>query len=84
MVTLDPRRARELFEWIDINLAPATCDGVLVPAADEYYTTLSLLARTAFAPSDRGAAQARNGGPPDGWFTAFREKSEPITQGAHG
>jgi hypothetical protein len=56
MATLDPRRARELFEWIDINLAPATCDGVLVPAADEYYTTLSLLARTAFPPSDRGGA----------------------------
>jgi hypothetical protein len=56
MAALDPRRARELFEWIDVNLAPATCDGVLVPVADEYYTTLSLLARTTFPASERGEA----------------------------
>jgi len=48
MAFVDPRRGRELFEWIDLNVAPPTCDGPLVPAVDEYYTALSLLARTTF------------------------------------
>jgi hypothetical protein len=48
MAFIDPRRGRELFEWIELNLAPPTCDGPLVPAVDEYYTALSLLARTTF------------------------------------
>jgi hypothetical protein len=45
----DAARARELFEWIDLNLEPGVCDDPLVAAVDEYYSALSLLARTAFA-----------------------------------
>ena len=48
MAFVDPARAHELFEWIDLNLEPAACEDPLVPAVDEYYTALSLLARTAF------------------------------------
>ncbi len=55
MLAVDPGRARELFEWIDLSLAPASCDDLLVPVADEYYLTASLLARRAFA-HDRGEA----------------------------
>ena len=55
MAFADPERARELFEWIDLNLAPGACDDPLVPAADEYYSALSLLARTTFG-DDRGEA----------------------------
>src|SRR6266705_3052279 len=51
----DPSRARELFEWIDLNLAPGACEDPLVPAVDEYYGALSLLARTTFG-ADRGEA----------------------------
>jgi hypothetical protein len=55
MALVDPRRAHELFEWIDLNLEPAVCDDPLVPAVDEYYTALSLLARTAFGGDRAGA-----------------------------
>src|SRR5581483_5582462 len=55
MASVAPARARELFEWIDLNLAPARCEEVLVPAVDEYYTTASLIARTTFN-GDRGEA----------------------------
>jgi hypothetical protein len=56
MLTLvDPPRARELFEWIDLNLEPALCEDPLVPAVDEYYSALSQLARTSFG-ADRGEA----------------------------
>ena len=55
MAYVDPPRARELFEWIDLDLAPAICDDVLAPAVDEYYSALSLLARTTFG-DDRTAA----------------------------
>ena len=55
MAAVDPPRAIELFEWIDLSLAPASCGGMLVPVADEYYLTASVLARTAF-PRDRGEA----------------------------
>jgi hypothetical protein len=48
MAFTDPLHARELFEWIDLNLAPGVCEDPLVPAVDEYYTALSLLARTTF------------------------------------
>ena len=49
LMTLDdPARARELFEWIDLNLAPGVCSDPLVPAVDDYYGALSLLARTTF------------------------------------
>ena len=49
MASIDPSRAREIFEWIELNLGPASCESLLVPSVDEYYTALSLLARTAFA-----------------------------------
>lgn len=49
MAFIDPRRARELFEWIDFDLTPGRCEEPLVPAVDEYYSALSLLARTTFA-----------------------------------
>ena len=55
MALTDPSRARELFEWIDLNLAPGVCEDPLVPAVDEYYSALSLLARTTFG-ADRGEA----------------------------
>jgi len=55
MAYTDPIRARELFEWIDLNLAPTPCEEPLVPDIDDYYSALSLLARTAFG-SDRGEA----------------------------
>jgi len=55
MAYIDPGRARELFEWIDLDLAPAVCDDVVAPAVDEYYSALTLLARTTFG-DDRVAA----------------------------
>jgi len=55
MASTDPIRARELFEWIDLNLAPSVCEDPLVPQVDDYYTGLSLLARTAFG-GERGEA----------------------------
>jgi len=48
MAFVAPSRARELFEWIDLDLAAASCDDPLVPAVDEYYSALSLLARSTF------------------------------------
>ena len=48
MAFLDARRARELFEWIDVDVAAGPCEDPLVPAIDEYYTALSLLARQTF------------------------------------
>jgi hypothetical protein len=55
MALVDARRARELFEWIDFDLSPTACEDPLVPAVDEYYSALSLLARTGFG-SDRDEA----------------------------
>jgi hypothetical protein len=48
MAFVDPRRARELFEWIDVDVTAGPCEDPLVPAIDEYYTALSLLARQTF------------------------------------
>ena len=60
MVAVNPARARELFEWIDFYLPPASCDTTLVPVADEYYATLATMARRTFgsqslAETDGGA-----------------------------
>jgi hypothetical protein len=52
---VDPRRARELFEWIEVNLGRDACEDPLVPDVDEYYSVLSTIARTTFG-RDRGAA----------------------------
>jgi len=48
MASIDASRAREMFGWIDLDLESGTCDSPLVPAVDEYYSTLSILARTTF------------------------------------
>src|SRR3982750_669720 len=48
MALVDGPAARELFQWIDLDLTPAVCDDLLVPAVDEYYSALSLVARTTF------------------------------------
>lgn len=55
MAYVDQRSARELFEWIDLNPSEGICEDPLVAAVDEYYTALSLLARTTFG-SNRGEA----------------------------
>jgi hypothetical protein len=49
MTLVDPRHARELFEWIELNLAPGVCADPLVPSVDEYYSVLGLIARTSYA-----------------------------------
>jgi hypothetical protein len=54
MAVVDPARAVELFEWIDLNLAPGACADPLVPAVDEYYSTLSRLAGAAFRRRSEG------------------------------
>jgi hypothetical protein len=54
MASIDPPRGREIFEWIELNLGPASCESLLVPSVDEYYTALSLLARTAFVDRAEG------------------------------
>lgn len=61
MAFIDPPRGRERFEWIDLNVSAASCDGPLVPAVDDYYTALGYIARTTFG-SDRAAAL---------WFLEF-------------
>ena len=48
MVFLDPLHARDLFEWIDLNLGPGVCADPLVPSVDEYYTALGQIARLAY------------------------------------
>src|SRR6266850_1553123 len=55
MAFVDQRGARELFEWIDLNPSAGICEDPLVAAVDEYYTALSLLARTTFG-NDRSEA----------------------------
>jgi hypothetical protein len=58
MAFVDPARARELFEWIDLNLESGTCDSPLVPVVDEYYTALAVLARTTFDAGTTGRGDA--------------------------
>lgn len=58
MAPVDPAHARELFEWIDLDLEMGACSEALVPAVDEYYTTLSVLARTTFPPTAAGRGEA--------------------------
>lgn len=48
MVLVDPLHARDLFEWIDLNLGPGACTDPLVPSVDEYYTALGQIARLAY------------------------------------
>ena len=42
------QHARDLFEWIDLNLAAGVCADPLVPAVDEYYIALGQIARLAY------------------------------------
>ena len=55
MAFVDPLHARDLFEWIDLNLAPGACADPLVPSVDDYYSALGLIARTAYARNRREA-----------------------------
>ena len=48
MAFVDPLHARDLFEWIDLNLAPGVCANPLVPSVDEYYLALGQIARLAY------------------------------------
>jgi hypothetical protein len=55
LAAIDPERARELFGWIDLNVESGSCATPFAPAVDEYYATLSILARRAFPPERRDA-----------------------------
>jgi hypothetical protein len=48
MAAISAPRAREMFEWIDVDLPEGTCEEPLVPALDLYYETLATLARSTF------------------------------------
>jgi hypothetical protein len=48
MAFVEPLHARDLFEWIDLNLGPGTCADPLVPSVDEYYIALGQIARLAY------------------------------------
>ena len=56
MAFVEPLHARDLFEWIDLNLAPGVCADPLVPSVDEYYIALGQIARLAY----RNPADALN------------------------
>jgi hypothetical protein len=58
MIPLSGARAREMFEWIDFELKPSNCQDPLVPALDDYYDTLAILARSAFGASADDRAEA--------------------------
>jgi hypothetical protein len=55
MTFVDPDRARELFEWIDLNPSPGVCEDPLVPDVEEYYSALGQIARSSY-PRDGLAA----------------------------
>jgi hypothetical protein len=48
MALVDARHARELFEWIELNLPIGSCSDPLVPAVDEYYSALLEIAGRAY------------------------------------
>lgn len=48
MAFVDAAHARELFEWIELNLAPGNCADPLVPSVDEYYGALGQIARLSY------------------------------------
>jgi hypothetical protein len=58
MRNVDPGRARELFEWIELNLESGACESPLVPALDEYYAALATLARQTFPDGAQGRGDA--------------------------
>ncbi|HEX3645385.1 MAG TPA: hypothetical protein VHT95_07240, partial [Vicinamibacterales bacterium] len=55
MALVEPLHARDLFEWIELNLAPGACSDPLVPAVDEYYIALGQIARLAYRGNADGA-----------------------------
>jgi hypothetical protein len=55
MAFVEPLHARDLFEWIDLNLAPGVCADPLVPSVDEYYIALGQIARLAYGGNAAGA-----------------------------
>jgi len=55
MAFVEPLHARDLFEWIDLNLAPGACADPLVPSVDEYYIALGQIARLAYGGNAAGA-----------------------------
>jgi hypothetical protein len=59
MTFVDPRHARELFEWMELNLAPGVCADPLVPSVDDYYGALGLIARTSYAVNSGDGRYAR-------------------------
>lgn len=58
MAYVDRARARELFEWIDLNLQPGSCELPFAPVVDEYYTALAVLARSTFDADSTGRGDA--------------------------
>lgn len=58
MIPVDPVRSLELFEWIDFYLPPASCNDLLIPVADEYYSALSTIARLTFPAGAEGRDRA--------------------------
>ena len=56
MALIDGPHARELFQWISPGVDATPCAEPLVPAIAEYYSTLSVLARTTFPSAERGEA----------------------------
>src|SRR5580765_6336876 len=49
MAFVEPLHARDLFEWIELNLAPGNCSDPLVASVDEYYGALLQIARVSYA-----------------------------------
>ena len=58
MLPLDPDRALELFEFIDVYLESARCEDPLIPVADEYYNALAQIARSMARQGDQARADA--------------------------
>jgi hypothetical protein len=58
MASVEPARAREMFEWIDLDLAPSRCESPIVAAVDEYYIGLAVLARMTFGNDFQGRSDA--------------------------
>jgi hypothetical protein len=58
MTLVAPAAAREMFEWIDFDLKPPSCEDPLVPVLDDYYETLARLTRVTAGTSlaERGDA----------------------------
>jgi len=47
-----------MFEWIDFDLRPSSCQDPMVPALDDYYQTVAIVARSSFGTSAEQRAAA--------------------------